>query len=67
MGEYGNTVGQTSGIAGGSHAGQSVDAGAALGQFIDNSIHTLSTMPPAELIAGFVILVVGLMILKRAF
>jgi hypothetical protein len=44
-----------------------MDAGAAVGQFIGNSIHTISTLPPAELIAGLVILVVGLMILKRAF
>jgi hypothetical protein len=67
MVEYGNGVSQSTGIAGGSHSGQAVDAGAAVGQFITNSIHTLSTMPPAELVLGFVVLVVGLMILKRAF
>ena len=67
MVEYGNEVGQATGVGGGAHGGQVVDAGAAIGQFITNSIHTISTLPPTTLIAGFVILVLGLIVLRRAF
>ncbi|HEY3164165.1 MAG TPA: hypothetical protein VGJ71_07370 [Candidatus Limnocylindrales bacterium] len=67
MVEYGNGVGQASGVAGGSGGGQSMDAGAAFGQFIDNAVHTVSTMPPAQLALLVVIVVVGLLIFKRAF
>lgn len=44
-----------------------MDAGAAFGQFIDNAVHTVSTMPPAQLALLVVIVVVGLLIFKRAF
>jgi hypothetical protein len=68
MVEYGNGVGQASGIAGGSGGGgQSMDAGAALGQFVNNAVHTISTMPPTQLALLVVIVVVGLVIFKRAF
>jgi hypothetical protein len=69
MVEYGNGVSQVAGKAsGGGHAaGQSVDVGASIGQFVTNSAHTLSTMPPAYLLAGFVIIVLGLLMLRRAF
>ena len=67
MVEYGNGVGQTTGIAGGGGGGQSMDAGAAFGQFIDNAVHTVSTMPPAQLALLAVIVIVGLVIFKRAF
>jgi hypothetical protein len=66
MAEYGNGVSQSTGIAGGS-GGQNMDAGAALGQFIGNSVHTISTLPPSTLIIGFVVIVLGLLFLKRAF
>jgi hypothetical protein len=69
MVEYGNGVGQATGVAGGSggHAAQNLDAGAAFGQFISNSVHTISTMPPAQLALLAVVVVIGLLILKRAF
>ncbi len=67
MFEYGNGVGQVAGRAGGGNAGQSTDVGAALGQLVNDSAHTLSAMPPGALLAGVVIVVVGLMLLKRAF
>jgi hypothetical protein len=66
MAEYGNGVGQATGI-GGSGGGGGGDAGAAIGQFIGNSIHTISTLPPSTLIIGFVVIVLGLLFLKRAF
>jgi hypothetical protein len=44
-----------------------MDAGAALGQFVNNAVHTISTMPPTQLALLVVIVVVGLVIFKRAF
>jgi hypothetical protein len=45
-----------------------MDVGASLGHFVNDSAHTLSTMPPAALLAlGFVVVVLGLFLLKRAF
>ena len=68
MVEYGNGVGQATGVAGGGgHASQQLDAGAAFGQFISNSVHTIQTMPPAQLALLVVAVVVGLLILRRAF
>jgi hypothetical protein len=68
MVEYGNGVGQVAGRAGGSGGGgQTVDMGASVSQFITNSAHTISTMPPAYLIAGVVIIFLGLIMLRRAF
>jgi len=68
MVEYGNGVSHGAGQVGGGHAaGQSVDVGASIGQWVTSSAHTISTMPPAALLAGVVIIVVGLLILKRAF
>jgi hypothetical protein len=65
--EYGNGVGQVSGQAGGSGGGQSMDVGAQLGQLVTDSVNTISALPPTTLIAGFVVILIGLMVLKRAF
>jgi hypothetical protein len=68
MYEYGNGVGQVAGRAGGGGGGgQSMDVGAQLSQMVTDSVHTISAMPPGALIAGFVVIVIGLMMLKRAF
>jgi hypothetical protein len=68
MFEYGNDVGQVAGRAGGGGGGgRSMDVGASLGQFVNDSAHTISTMPPAALLAGVVILFLGLLLVKRAF
>jgi len=69
MVEYGNGVGQVAGqVAGGSGGGgQSVDMGASVSQFVANSMHTISTMPPAYLVAGVVVIFLGLLLLRRAF
>jgi hypothetical protein len=69
MAEYGNGVSQVAGQAGGGTgpAGRSVDLGGPVGQFVNDSVHTLSTMPPAALLALFVVVVLGLLMLKRAF
>ena len=69
MVEYGNGVGQVSGkVAGGSSGGgQSVDMGASVSHFVTTSMHTISTMPPAYLVVGVIIIFLGLIILRRAF
>ncbi len=68
--EYGNGVSGVAGqVAGGRTAGGApVDVGASLGQFVTNSVHTLSALPPAELVGLSFVVVIGLLlILKRAF
>jgi hypothetical protein len=68
MVEYGNGVGQVAGRSGGGGTGgQSMDVGASLGQFVTDSAHTISTLPPAALLAGVVLILVGLIMLRRAF
>ena len=69
MVEYGQGVGQATGVAGGGGggAGQTMDAGAAIGQFVGNAVHTISTMPPAQLAILVIALVVGFVLFKRAF
>lgn len=66
MVEYGNGVGEVAGRSGGTSGGGGADMGAALSHFVTDSAHTISTMPPAALVAGFVA-IIGLMLLKRAF
>ena len=65
MAEYGNGVSQSTG--GGSGGGQPIDAGAAIGQMITDAVNTVTALPPTTLLLGLVILVMGLVILKRAF
>lgn len=64
--EYGNGVGQVAGRSGGG-SGASMDVGAALNQFVTESVHTISTTPPGILLLGFVVVVMGLMMLRRVF
>ena len=70
MVEYGQGVGQATGVAGGGGGGgggQTMDAGAAVGQFVGNAVHTISTMPPTQLAILVIALVVGFVLFKRAF
>ncbi len=68
MAEYGNGVGQVAGRAGGGNGGGgSSDVGAYLGQLVHDSAHTISTLPPGALVAGIVVIFLGLMMLKRVF
>ena len=46
MVEYGNGVGEVAGRSTGGGGGQSMDVGAALAQAVNDSVTTLSTMPP---------------------
>jgi hypothetical protein len=68
MVEYGNGVSQVAGQAGGGAGtgGRSMDVGASVGQFVTDSAHTISTMPPVALaLLAVVILVLGALVLKR--
>jgi hypothetical protein len=44
-----------------------MDAGAALGQFVGNAVDTVAAMPPGQLALLVVIIIIGFVILKRAF
>jgi hypothetical protein len=67
MVEYGQGVGQATGAAGGSHGGGTVDAGAAFGQFVSDTVNNITALPPTTLFLAFVAIVVAFIILKRAF
>ena len=69
MVEYGNGVSQVGGqVAGGSQGGpRTMDVGASVAQFFTSSAHTISTLPPGVLVAGCVVILLGLLMLKRAF
>jgi hypothetical protein len=69
MVEYGNGVSQGAGQFAGSHGGGGngvVDVGAQVSDAIGNAAHTISSMPPAELVVAAVLIVVGLALLRRA-
>jgi hypothetical protein len=64
--EYGNGVGQVAGRATGGGGGTSVDVGTTVSRFVTDSVHTLSTTPPGMLALGVVVVVLGLVFLRRA-
>jgi hypothetical protein len=73
MGEYGVGIGDgPAGQVGGGPAGGtnpfangSTDVGAQLGNFVNDSIHTLSTLTPIQLLLLIVVVFFGLLILRR--
>ncbi|MEP6638017.1 MAG: hypothetical protein ABJC39_01590 [Chloroflexota bacterium] len=67
--EYGNGVGEVAGRATGGSGGGSapVDVGTQLSQIVTDSANTISTLPPGMLLLGLVVIVLGLMMLKRVF
>ena len=67
--EYGNGVSQGAGRVngGGGGAGGSSDMTVQIGRAVNDSIHTLSTLPPSALLGIVVAIVIGLWVLKRAF
>lgn len=67
MVEYGNGVGEVAGQAGGSGGSGSMDVGASLSRFVTDSVDTISSSTPLTLFAIFLVIVVGLIVLKRAF
>ena len=68
MVEYGNGVGEVAGRSGaGGSGGQSMDVGASLGQIVNDSVHTISSLPPTTLLIGVILIVFGLIMLRRVF
>jgi hypothetical protein len=75
MVEYGNGVGQVSGAGGGSGGGGGVgvggggptDLGATAMDFVSDSAHRILALPPEMLLLIVVAILVGLVVLKRAF
>lgn len=67
MVEYGNGVGQATGAGGGGGGGGHTDVGAQIGRFITDTVDTIAAFPPEMLIAGVIVIFLGLVILRRAF
>lgn len=72
MVEYGNGIshgpaGQVPGGSSASVGGGPVDLGATVGHWVSTTVTTLSAMPPLELLAIAVAVIVGLILLRRAF
>jgi hypothetical protein len=72
--EYGNTVEQGSGAAGGAggNGGAGInggpdDMGAAAVNFVNDSVDKISALPPEMLVLLAVVVLAGLIFLKRAF
>jgi hypothetical protein len=65
MVEYGNGVAQGTGAGGGGGGGG--DAGAAFGQLVGDTVHNIAALPPSTLAIAVVVLIIGLVILRRAF
>ena len=69
MVEYGNGVGEATGVANGAGGGGggSMDVGAAASKFVHDAAHTVSTLPPEALIAIVIVIFLGLVFLRKAF
>jgi len=68
MVEYGNGVSQVSGQAGGGGGGgQTVDVGANVMHTIGHTVDQIAALPPHILIIAAVVILFGLLFLKRAF
>jgi hypothetical protein len=71
MVEYGGGIshGPAGQVSGSTHpfGSGNVDLGASIGNFVDGAAHTISTMPPGMLAVAVVIVVLGLILLRRAF
>jgi hypothetical protein len=69
MAEYGQGVGQATGVAGGSGGagGGTTDIGAGVAAFVRDTTDTLAALPPEALVAIVIAIFLGLVILRRAF
>jgi hypothetical protein len=70
MVEYGNGISQgAGGQVGGSGGGGAVNAdwGVAIGQAVNDAVNTVAAMPPWQLALLVILVIAGLVILKRAF
>jgi hypothetical protein len=68
MVEYGNGVGQVAGGSGGKlGGGGGGDLGGQFVNFVTDSVHKISTLLTEQLLLLTVVVIVGLVFLKRAF
>jgi hypothetical protein len=68
MVEYGQAVGQGSGAGGSGAGGGSIDVGAGIANFVSDAIGRISALPPeALLLLIAAAILVGLLVLRRAF
>ncbi|HEY6570224.1 MAG TPA: hypothetical protein VIZ22_08045 [Candidatus Limnocylindrales bacterium] len=67
MVEYGQGVGQATGVGGGSHGGGSQDLGAGAMAFMNDAVNQLNALPPTTLVIIVVLIFVGLVLVRRAF
>jgi hypothetical protein len=69
MAEYGQGVAQGSGLTGGGSGGGggTLDVGQAAAGFVNDTVATLSALPPWALVALVVAIILGFILLKRAF
>lgn len=71
MVEYGNGIahGGAGQVPGGPGVvgGTPVDIGTSIGNWVSGTVATVSAMPPLELLAIAVVVIVGLVLLRRAF
>jgi hypothetical protein len=67
MVEYGNGVGQVAGGSGGKLGHGGGDLGGQVVNFVTDSVHKISALPPETLLLIAVVAIVGLIFLRRAF
>jgi hypothetical protein len=74
MFEYGRTVGETSGQGGGGAGGGAPvggggqgDLGAGAADFVTNAVDRIAALPPEGLLLLAIAILLGLVVLKRAF
>jgi hypothetical protein len=67
MVEYGNGVGQVAGGSGGKVGTGGGDLGAQFVNFVTDSVDRISALPPETLLLIAVVVIVGLVVLRRAF
>jgi hypothetical protein len=68
MAEYGEGVGHATGAgkALGGGTGGTHDLGAGAAAFVNNAVHTVQAMPPEQLLLLVVVVLMGLVFLRRA-
>lgn len=67
MVEYGQGVGQATGVGAGNHGGGSQDLGAGAVAFMNDAVNQLNALPPTTLVIIVVLIFLGLVIVRRAF
>ena len=70
MVEYGHGVGDVAGKVGGGAGGAGLGSGdpfANISQFVNDSVNQISALPPEVLVGAVLVILLGLIIFKRAF